>query len=115
MIKDLIPRKTAAMRVQHARTGTPPVAFHHTTHGYLLCPGPVVRNKPSRSRSIMRNGPDRLCTLTADLPGLVNIEVHLLDQGLDGVETERAAQPGAEIDRRVQAVQVEVVAVDRVR
>jgi hypothetical protein len=117
MIKDLVPQKTAAMRVQHAGTGTPPVAFHSTTRQHVLCP--VRRGGKQPRAKIKVDAAERavptLYPLAAHFPGLINVAVHLLDQGLDGVEAERAAQPCAEVDRRVETVEVKVVTVERVR
>src|SRR6202046_2022141 len=48
------------------------------------------------------------------LPGLVDVTVHLGDQVLDGVEAFGAAQAGGEVDGHVGAVQVQVVPVQGV-
>ncbi len=47
--------------------------------------------------------------------GLDHVFAHLGDQGIDGVEPLRAAEPGGEVDGGMGAVQVQVVAVERVR
>ena len=44
------------------------------------------------------------CLLTAEVSCLGDVEVHLLDQGIDRVEAEGAAQPGVEVDRGVESV-----------
>jgi hypothetical protein len=70
--------------------------------------------KGGGSRQRARTGRDRLLDrqsrartfvlLSAELSCLRDVEVHLLDQGLDRVEAEGAAQPGSEVDRRVDPV-----------
>src|ERR1051325_4385457 len=50
-----------------------------------------------------------------DLPGSVHVPVHLLDQGLDRVELQGVAEPVDEVDAHVVAVEVEILAVQRVR
>jgi hypothetical protein len=39
-----------------------------------------------------------------DFPGLVYVVAHLVDQGVDGVEADRAAEAVGEVDRHVRAV-----------
>ena len=48
-------------------------------------------------------------------PGVADVHVHLRDQVVDRVELQRRPQPGDEVHRHVRAVQVQVVAIERVR
>src|SRR5690606_8422266 len=50
-----------------------------------------------------------------DLAGAGDVPVHLLDEGVDRVELQHVADAGGEVDGHVLAVEVEVVAVQRVR
>src|SRR5689334_705335 len=111
------------MRVQPARTGrfAGSVSQYHAPAGTLSAAGKRASYRTTAAYS-RRFRPHVRCTRSrplalsarADIARLVDVDAHLLDEGVDGVEAQRAAQPDREVDRGVQAVEVQVGPVEGV-
>ncbi len=90
------------MRVQPSRTGrfTGSVSQYHAPAGTLSARGKAHHTErvrltpdgPAPRLAEPRHGP---LVPGADIARLVDVDAHLLDQGVDRVEAERAAQPDA--------------------